>query len=181
MKTNVEYVNGQSKINIATEKDIENYLKAFYCCNDEINYLTGSNSYYEENEVRAFFNNCLTDNSRYDFLIYYNDNVIGEVVLNEINSDVKSANYRICIFYQEYLGKGIGKFATESILDFAFKHLKLQRVSLGVFSFNKRAVKMYENVGFVHEGRLRNAIKDKDGYGDILCMAILSSEYNFAK
>ncbi len=177
MKTTVEYIENNRKLRIATQNDIDSYITAFYSSDDEINYLTGSCSYYEESKVRTYYNNCLTDNSRYDFLIIDEDKIIGEAVLNEIDLDVKSASYRICVFYPSYLEKGFGTFATESILDFAFNHLNLQRVSLEVFSFNKRALSMYEKVGFVHEGRLRNAIKDKTGYGDILCMSMLLDEY----
>ncbi len=178
MKTNIEYVNSNRKIAIAKKEDINNYLSAFYKCDDEINYLTGSDSYYEESRVIAYYNNCLNDNSRYDFLIFDDTKIIGEVVLNEIDLEIMSANFRICIFRSEYLGKGFGRFATEYVLDFAFNHLKLQRVALEVFSFNKRAIKMYEQAGFTHEGTLRNAVKSKSGYADILCMSILIDEYN---
>ncbi len=181
MKTNLEYIDGERKIAIAKQNNIDDYITAFYNCDDEINYLTGSKSYYEESEVRNFYKKCLNDNSRYDFLIFDKNKIIGEVVLNEIDLDIKSAHYRICIFYSEYLSKGFGSFATKSILNFAFNHLKLQRVALEVFSFNERAIKTYEKAGFVHEGKLRNAVKQKDGYGDILCMAILLDEYTAEK
>ncbi len=178
MKTNVEYNNGKYRMRIAMEKDVDNYITAFYRLDEEIIYFTGSNSTYEESKVRDFFKHCLFDTSRYDFLIFDEDKVIGEVVINEIDSSIQGAHYRICIFCPEYLGRGIGRFATESIIDFAFNHLNLKRVALEVFSFNKRAIKMYESVGFVHEGRLRNAVKDKSGYGDILCMAMIEDDYH---
>ncbi len=177
MKTKIEYKEKHRKIALAKQENLDAYIEAFYSCDDEINYFTGSEAHYEESKVREFYLRCIDDDSRYDFLIFDSDKIIGEVVLNEIDNMVKSANFRICLFYSDYLGKGFGSFATKSILDFGFNHLKLQRIGLEVFSFNERAIKTYENAGFVHEGRLRNAIMDKNAcYADIICMSVLKDE-----
>ncbi len=177
MKTDIIYNEGDKKIAIAKMENIDKYIEAFYNCDDEINYLTGSESHYEESAVREFYARCTEDDNRCDFLIFDNDKIIGEVVINEIDYEVKSGHYRICLFYADYLGKGHGTFATKSILNFAFKHLQLQRVGLEVYSFNDRAIKMYEKIGFIREGRLRNAILSRDGYADIICMSMLKDEY----
>ena len=47
-------------------------------------------------------------------------------------------------------------------LDHAFTRLNLHRVSLSVFAFNERAIRSYRRVGFVLEGRSREAIH-RDG------------------
>ncbi len=177
MKTGVEYSRDNYKVAIAKQENIEPYIKALMNDDEEIAYLTGSKVQFTDSEVREYYKKCLTDLSRYDFLIFEDDKIIGEVVLNEIDDEVNSAHFRICIFYSEYFNKGIGTFATKAALNFAFVHKKLQRVGLEVFSFNKRAIKMYEKAGFVYEGKLRNAIMDGDKYADIICMSVLLDEY----
>ncbi len=177
MKTSVEYSDRSYKMAIAKSENMQNYIKAAMNCDEEANYYTGSFETFTEKQIEEFFLKCLEDDSRYDFLIFDENKIIGEVVLNEIDSDVKSAHFRICIFYSEYFNKGIGSFATKSILNFAFDNLSLQRVGLEVFSYNDRAMKVYEKSGFVVEGKLRNAILNKNEYAHLICMSILKDEY----
>ena len=74
-------------------------------------------------------------------------------------------------------GKGIGKAALSLILEYAFSELNLHRVFLNVFSFNKRAIKLYEKMGFMHEGVLRQAFYRAGDWHDIVIMSILKNEY----
>ena len=103
--------------------------------------------------------------------------IIGESVLNEIDWELRKANFRIAVFHPQDCGKGIGSWAIKSTLDFAFRELKLHRVELDVFSFNPRAIRAYEKAGFRREGVLRDAVKDGDKYGDDILMAILEEEW----
>ncbi len=178
MKTSAQYKNSNCKMSIAKSEDMQNYIKAVMACCEEANYYTGSDEHFTQSQIQQFFLKCLDDESRYDFLIFDENKIIGEAVLNEIDTSVKSAHYRICIFNKEYFNKGIGTFATKSILNFAFENLKLQRVALEVFSFNNRAQKVYEKCGFAQEGILRNAVLDKKCYANIICMSILKEEYD---
>ncbi len=88
-----------------------------------------------------------------------------------------SANVRICIFDVNHRNHGLGTFAMASIVEFAFTHTSLLRIGLEVFAYNKRALQVYEKVGFIQEGRLRNTILNKGKLDDIICMSILKEEY----
>jgi RimJ/RimL family protein N-acetyltransferase len=77
----------------------------------------------------------------------------------------------------EYRGKGYGSDALRVAVSYAFRELGLYRVSLGVFSYNQRAIRAYEKVGFVHEGRLRSALYRDGQRFDHLFMGILRSEW----
>jgi RimJ/RimL family protein N-acetyltransferase len=55
--------------------------------------------------------------------------------------------------------------------------LNLHRVWLHVYEFNPRAVRVYEKVGFRHEGRLRQAIFHDGRYWDTLVMGLLHAEW----
>ncbi len=54
-------------------------------------------------------------------------------------------------------GKDIGQSRMREILEIAFGSLKLHRVSLRAYDFNKSAIATYEKVGFTLEGILRDA------------------------
>ena len=136
----------------------------------------------ELDKVISFFYQCLDASDRYDFMIISPEGkIIGESVINEIDNDLRSANFRICLFHPTDYGKGIGTWALEKTRDFAFQELHLHRLELNVFSFNVRAIKAYKHAGFRQEGILKDAIKDGDKYADNILMAILEDEWKSCK
>lgn len=165
-------------LRLGTSEDVAGYCKAFHSVDEEVARLTGSAAEYDKESVIRFYLKCVADMDRYDFLLVNPEGaVIGESVINEIDWDVKSANFRICIFDSNNCGKGVGCWAVRMTRDFAFEHLHLHRLALDVFSFNPRAEKAYLSAGFKREGVLRDAVKDGDKYGDDILMAILEDEW----
>ncbi len=177
MESEIFYKKENLLMRTAKKEDMDDYYTAMNSLDDEVAYLTDSNESYEKEVVDKYFINNLTDETRYDFLLFSGDEIVGEVVLNEIDKDLKSAHFRICIFSSKDFNKGFGSFGVKNILDFAFDKIKLHKVALEVFSFNPRAIKVYAKYGFKVEGRLRDAVLDKGKYADIICMGILESEY----
>jgi RimJ/RimL family protein N-acetyltransferase len=78
---------------------------------------------------------------------------------------------------RESWGKGYGTDAMQVILRYAFQELNLRRVSLDTFEYNPRAIRSYEKVGFVHEGRARNFLNREGRRWDMLFMGILRQEW----
>lgn len=170
-------------LRLSQEQDLEEYYRQGFAQDDaEITRLTGSHEHYPYEEVAAHFKRCLTDENRYDFLILSPEGkIIGESVINEIDWDVRSANFRIAMFHSRDCGKGVGSWATQMTRDFAFEKLKLHRLSLTVFSFNPRAQKAYAKAGFKIEGVLRDAVLDGNSYADDIFMAMLEDEWRAIK
>ncbi len=72
---------------------------------------------------------------------------------------------------QEYRGKGIGTLLLSTLIEWAQANPLLTKVTLQVFIQNSHAIHLYKNLGFIEEGRLRNAIKMDDGeYMDVIVM-----------
>ena len=67
------------------------------------------------------------------------------------------------------------------MVDHAFTSLGLHRVSLSVFAFNERAIRSYVRVGFVSEGRAREAIRRDGRWLDELHMSVLEPEWRAAR
>lgn len=166
-------------LRLASSADAENYYQQNYNPLDsEVARLTGCKEVFSHDEVVGFFLQCIEADDRYDFLIIDPDGkIIGESVINEIDWDSRSANFRIGIFHSEACGKGIGSWAIQMTRDFAFAQLKLHRLELSVFSFNERAEKAYLKAGFKREGVLRDAIWTGTEYADDILMAILEDEW----
>ena len=63
------------------------------------------------------------------------------------------------------------------VLKFGFEELGLNRIALGVFDFNKPAIKCYKKMGFKLEGTLREASKVGDSFWNCHMMSILRKEW----
>ncbi|EXG83685.1 acetyltransferase, ribosomal protein N-acetylase [Clostridium sp. ASBs410] len=100
-------------------------------------------------------------------------------VTSLINIDYKNRNAEciIDIGDKEVWGKGYGTEAMKLIIDFGFLEMNLHRIFLRVFSFNCRAIKLYEKLGFQQEGKLRESIFRGGQWHDIIHMSILKNEY----
>ncbi len=170
-------------IRLAKAEDAANYYEQNYCPLDkEVARLTGCKEVFTKEEVTSFFLKSLEEKDRYFFLIIAPDGrIIGESVINEIDWDLRCANFRIGLFHTTERGKGIGTWATEVTRDFAFEKLKLHRLELDVYSFNPRAEKAYLKAGFKREGVLRDAVMDGNQYADDILMAILEDEWKASK
>ena len=77
----------------------------------------------------------------------------------------------------DFRGQGYGTEAMNLLLKFAFRGQNLHRVNLGVFAFNKRAIRCYEKSGFKYEGIEREAIYKDDQRWDCHLMGVLQSEW----
>ncbi len=105
------------------------------------------------------------------------DRLIGNCSLFKIDNKNRSAELGILIGEPDYRGKGFGTDAMQVLLRFAFTEANLNRVSLHVFGYNEHAIRAYEKIGFVHEGRERQAIWRENAYRDVVLMAILREEW----
>jgi len=102
---------------------------------------------------------------------------IGDIGFHDIDWRARSAEVGIVIGEKDYWDQGYGTEAMRLMLAHGFKMLNLRRIFLQVYTDNPRAVRAYEKVGFVHEGRMRQARYYDGGYYDILLMSVLRSEW----
>ncbi|WP_029290144.1 GNAT family N-acetyltransferase [Cellulomonas sp. HZM] len=145
---------------------------------EEGNRLTGTTQVFTLEEIEAWCASRGDAQGRYDFAVTAGgtDEYRGEIVLNEIDDVVRSANLRLAMG-PAYRGRGYGTEAIQLVLGFAFDGLGLHRVELDVLSINARAQSLYENIGFRHEGRRRDAYRDGDGFCDAIVMSMLEDEF----
>lgn len=99
---------------------------------------------------------------------------LGEVVINDVDLVNRSCNFRIALSAHAR-NRGVGTEATRLIVDYVFDEIEplMNRISLGVYSFNPRAIAVYERVGFVREGVLRQTLCWDGEFVDEIVMAVL--------
>jgi RimJ/RimL family protein N-acetyltransferase len=102
---------------------------------------------------------------------------IGNCGLHNIDWKNRVAEVGIMIGEKEYQGKGYGTEAMETLIKYGFETANLNRIQLRVYDFNIRAIKSYIKIGFIEEGRMRQAVFKNGEYHDMIIMAILHEEW----
>ncbi len=153
--------------------------------------LTGTTATFAREEIDVWAAEVADRPDRYDWAItsgavregqLVSDDLIGEIVLNEIDPTARSANLRLQLL-PNYRGRGYGREAIFEVLHYAFDGSAdddgphLHRVGLDVLSINPRARALYESLGFREEGRLRDVYRDGDRWSDAIVMSILEDEF----
>ncbi len=130
-------------------------------------------------EVRRFFEARVAGSGSLAMAIHLRgtDRLIGTCAFSQLDGDNGSALFHITIGERDCWGRGYGTEATALMLEHAFGTLGLHRVALAVFAFNERAIRSYRKVGFVVEGRAREAIWRDGRFGDEIQMSILEGEW----
>jgi len=106
------------------------------------------------------------------------DKVIGHGEINRIDRRNKSARLsRILIADKNERDKGFGTMIINELLRIGFEELNLHRIDLGVFEFNKSAIKCYEKCGFKIEGLLRESFVIDNEFQSVYNMSILRKEW----
>jgi len=105
----------------------------------------------------------------------------GEVVLNDLNADNESCGFRILLQGPRFYGRGLGTEATWLVVDYAFGVAGVHRIELQVYDFNPRARHVYEKLGFVHEGTMRDALRWDGQWVDCHLMAMLTTDWEAAR
>ncbi|MCA9837502.1 MAG: GNAT family N-acetyltransferase [Trueperaceae bacterium] len=141
--------------------------------------LTGTKQSFSLEQVQAFCARVPTEEDRYDFAITLpgENRYRGEVVLNDIDWDNRSSNFRIAISGTENREKGYGSEATELVLEFGFKTLNLHRIELEVYDFNPRAQHVYKKHGFIQEGIRRDVLLWEGKFQSAIVMSLLQPDY----
>lgn len=98
---------------------------------------------------------------------------IGVTALTNIDYKNRNAECIIDIGDKNYWGKGFGREAFQLLLDYAFLEMNLHKVYLRVFSFNERAIRLYQKLGFQTEGELKEQIYRNGSWHGIVYMGLL--------
>ena len=115
----------------------------------------------------------------YDFAIedLETGKYIGGCSIN--HCDVKNRNCTIGIMLgdKDYWGRDYGSDALKVLIKFIFEEVNMDKIKLGVFSFNARAIACYKKCGFKECGRRRKSEFIDGKYYDRISMDILKEEF----
>ena len=105
------------------------------------------------------------------------DDLIGVLELDGILWAHQVGWLSIGIGDRDNWGKGYGYEAVQLALKFAFHELNLHRLQLTVFSYNDRAIVLYEKLGFHREGTYREFLERDGRRYDMYLYGLLRHEW----
>jgi RimJ/RimL family protein N-acetyltransferase len=119
----------------------------------------------------------LAKDHNYSIIDLETNEAIGTCGFLKIDSINQTANAGIFIGNKNYWNKGYGTEALSLLVDYGFKALNLHNVMLEVASFNKRAIRSYEKIGFKHAGKRREAIIRGKEKHEAIFMDLLDADF----
>jgi RimJ/RimL family protein N-acetyltransferase len=110
------------------------------------------------------------------FVIEVDGRTIGDCGLWDFDLTSRRCDLGIAIGERDSWGKGYGRDAVKVLVEYAFRHHNLVKVTLSTTSDNERAIRAYEAAGFQREGLLRRQVWSDGSYRDIVAMGVLRDD-----
>ena len=79
--------------------------------------------------------------------------------------------------HKDFRGKGLALQSYREFIPFLVKEYDLHKISLEALETNQKAIKLYETVGFIHEGVKRDEIFKNGKWVDSIMMSILVNDW----
>ncbi|MDP2736245.1 MAG: GNAT family N-acetyltransferase [bacterium] len=102
------------------------------------------------------------DNTNWGHTILYGDKIVGGIGI-KINIHRKYVGELGYFLDEKYWGKGITSRAVKLVEEICFKKLKLVRIEIVMQPANMASEKVAIKNGYLKEGRMRKAVRGKDG------------------
>ncbi len=155
---------------------------------DDVNgmrkHLSSPVSTRSREELLSLLQRLRDDANTFAFAIRLNDDtrrIVGEISLDGIQWTHRVTGLGVSIGTPRDRGQGYGSAAIELALEYAFEELNLHRVQLGVFSYNSRAIALYERLGFNHEGAQREWGRRDGAWFDLVNLGLLEHEWRTSR
>ena len=102
------------------------------------------------------------------------DTPLGCIYLQNFEKEHNKAEEGIFLGNTGVSGKGIGSEAGRLLVDYAFKELKLHKLSARVLAYNMASRKMHEKSGYVQESYLKDELFLDGKYEDLIFYGIIN-------
>jgi RimJ/RimL family protein N-acetyltransferase len=102
--------------------------------------------------------------------------LIGVIVLRDATPEHGRAELDVYIGEKDCWNGGYGTDAMRVMCRYGFEFMRLHAIELSVVDENERARHVYRKVGFVEEGKLREAFRRDGKWHDVYVMSLLEGE-----
>lgn len=105
-----------------------------------------------------------------------NGKPVGTLILSDIDQKNGTAEIHIKMIKEGGRGKGYGSDATRTLVDYAFKELRLNCIYAYVLAYNAISIRMFKKCGFIKEGTLRSRVYKNGKYEDFEAYSIIKND-----
>ena len=141
------------KIRKFQKKDI--YYKVKWINDNENNKFLHYTLPLREDATLVWFNSIKDREDRLDYTITFDDKPVGLIGLLDIDIKNKKSEFYITIGERNFKGRGIGTIATDLLIKESFNAFKMNKIYLYTEVENRNAQKLFERIGFLKEGLLK--------------------------
>jgi ribosomal-protein-alanine N-acetyltransferase len=103
---------------------------------------------------------------------------IGNVGLFSLNWIMRTAEVRVVIGEKDFRGRGYAAEAYRLVISYAFDRLNMRRLHAGARVDNVASIAVLKKLGFVEEGRRREAFLRNEQAYDIIELGLLRREFS---
>lgn len=139
-------------------------------------WLDSTRTVYDTKQFIKFSMKRFAENKAMSAAILYHDEIVGIAGYNEIDWSNRAA-YIGYWLGQPYQGKGIMTKVVKGLTDYALKELHLNRVEIRAAVGNQKSRAIPERLGYVEEGRIRQAERLYDQYVDHIVYGMLAEDW----
>jgi len=160
------------QLNLVQEKDLE-YLLNLRC---DINVCAGIIHSPLSMETQNHWFSSLGE--KYAFIIFLKETneYLGTVGFNNIDRTHQRATWYIRL-NSSAQGKGYGNEASKILVDYAFRHMNINRLDCDCFTNNLAAAANIKKLGFEQEGILKQYYYHEGKFKDITLFSLLKENY----
>ncbi len=158
------------------QKDLNDLYRKWLHDKDNTFYLTPSLFLTQEQEADWLTN--MENSDSVFFTVYEKETAkpIGTTTLLNVETVNRGAEFGIMIGDKDYQNKGYGTEAAILTIDYGFNIINLVSIFLRVHEYNKRAIRVYEKIGFKKIGIRRQNCYIAGKYYDDIYMDILPQD-----
>lgn len=137
----------------------------------EVNKYLFTNTYISKEQQETWYKKKIRDRKSL-ILIALDDMPVGYCQINNIDNINQSCELGFYIA-SEHQGKDYGTILVKELINYATNKFNMHRLYLEVLADNDRAIRLYQNCGFIKEDILRDKIF-KDGKSlDVVIMSMV--------
>lgn len=130
-----------------------------------------------EDKTLLWFNSIKDRTDRADFTITYNGEPAGLIGLLNIDNKNRKAEYYITLGGSEFKGKGIATIASDLLIEESYHTYNLNKIYLYTEVDNCSAQKLFERIGFIKEGLLKEDLIQEERKVDRYIYGLFVEEY----
>lgn len=112
--------------------------------------------------------------AEYSFVITADGSLVGECSLHAVDLRSGVAQVGVCIWHRADRRKGFGRLGAEHVINWGTGYLGLSRLEAWIVEGNEPSLKLFGDLGFMHEGTLRRRYLRAGQRHDMHVLALLT-------